>query len=51
MEYPRKEKRFLAEFLGEDAQTLFHGVAARLEEMVGAPGLEFMLVPPSGQSE
>jgi len=51
MEYPRKEKRFLAEFLGEDAQTLFHGVAARLEEAVGTPGLEFKLVPPSGQSE
>ena len=51
MEYPRKEKRFLAELLGEDAQTLFHGVAARLEEAVGAPGLEFRLVPPSGQSE
>jgi protease IV len=51
MEYPRKDKRLLAELLGEDAQTLFHGVAALVEEAVGAPGLEFKLVPPSAESQ
>ena len=51
MEYPRKERRMLAELLGEDAQSLFEGVAARVEEAVGSTGLQFRLVPPAGQSQ
>jgi len=51
MEYPRKERRMLGELLGEDAQSLFEGVAARVEEVVGSTGLQFRLVPPAGQSQ
>src|SRR5450631_529789 len=50
MEYPRKEKRVLAELFGEEAQTLLSGVASRVEEAVGTPGLQFRLVPPGGES-
>jgi protease-4 len=51
MEYPRKEKRILAELFGEDAQTLLSGVASRVEEAVGTPGLQFRLVPPGGEPQ
>jgi protease IV len=50
MEYPRKEKRLLAELFGEEAQTLLQGVASRVEDAVGTPGLQFRLVPPLGES-
>jgi protease IV len=50
MEYPRKEKRVLAELFGEEAQSVLRGVAARLEEAVGSDGLQFRLVPPAGES-
>jgi protease-4 len=50
MEYPRKEKRMLAELFGEDAETLLQGVASRVEDAIGGPGLQFRLVPPSGES-
>jgi len=51
VEYPRKERRMLGELLGEDAQSLFEGVAARVEEAVGTSGLQFRLVPPAGQAQ
>jgi protease IV len=51
MEYPRKERRMLGELLGEDAQSLFEGLAARVEEAVGSTGLQFRLVPPAGPSQ
>jgi protease-4 len=50
MEYPRKEKRMLAELFGEEAQTLLSGVASRVEEAVGTPGLQFRLVAPGGEA-
>jgi protease IV len=50
MEYPRKERRMLAELFGEEAETLVHGVAARMEDAVGTPGLQFRLVSPAGDS-
>jgi protease IV len=49
MEYPRKEKRMLAELFGEDAETLLQGVAARVQEAVGSDGLQFRLAPPAGE--
>jgi protease-4 len=50
MEYPRKERRMLAEMFGEEADTLLQGVAARVEEAVGSDGLQFRLAPPAGES-
>jgi protease IV len=50
MEYPRKERRMLAELFGEEAQSALGGVAARLEEAVGSDGLQFRLLPPAGES-
>lgn len=51
MEYPRKERRLFAELFGEEAQSLLRGVAARVQDVVASPGLEFRLVPPAGESE
>ena len=51
MEYPRKERRVLAELFGEETETLLRGVAARVQAAVAEPGLEFKLVPPAGPSE
>jgi protease IV len=51
MEYPRKDKRMLAELFGEEAETLLQGVASHLKDAVGAPGLQFRLVTPSGESD
>lgn len=51
MEYPRREKRMLQELFGEDAQTLLQGVAARVEEAVGTPGLQFRLALPGGDAQ
>jgi protease-4 len=51
MEYPRKERRLFAEMFGDEAQSLLRGVAARVQEAVASPGLEFRLVPPAGESE
>jgi protease IV len=50
MEYPRKERRVFAEMFGDEAEALLHGVAARVEEAVGSPGLELRLMPPAGES-
>jgi protease-4 len=50
MEYPRKEKRMLAELFGEEAETALRGLAARVEEAVGTEGLQFTLQPPAAES-
>ena len=50
MEYPRRERRLFAQLFGEDTQSLFEGVAARVQEAVGNAGLQFRLVSPTGES-
>jgi len=47
-EYPRKDRRMLAELFGEEADTLLQGVAARVQEAVGSDGLQFRLAPAAG---
>jgi protease-4 len=50
MEYPRKERRMFTELFGEEAETFLRGVTARVDDALGAPGLQMRLVPPSGAS-
>jgi protease IV len=51
MEYPRKDRRMFAELFGDEAETLLRGVASHVQDAVGAPGLQFRLVIPSGESD
>ncbi|MGO9829027.1 MAG: signal peptide peptidase SppA [Myxococcaceae bacterium] len=50
MEYPRKDRRVFAELFGDDAQSLFEGAAARVEELVGSAGLQARMVGPAAES-
>lgn len=43
VEYPRKERPFLRELFGDEADTMVHGLAARLGEVLGRPGFQFLM--------
>jgi protease-4 len=43
VEYPRKKSPFLEQLMGEDAQSLFHGLAQATSRGLGGVGLEYRL--------
>jgi hypothetical protein len=43
VEYPRKERPFIRELFGDEADTMVHGLAARVGEVLGRPGFQFLM--------
>jgi protease-4 len=43
IEYPRKERPFVRELFGDEADAMVHRLAARLGEVMGHPGFQFLM--------
>lgn len=43
IEYPRKERPFVRELFGDDAETVVRGLASRMGEVLGRPGFQFLM--------
>jgi protease-4 len=43
VEYPRKDRPFVRELFGDEADTMVHGLAARVGEVLGRPGFQFLM--------
>jgi protease-4 len=51
IEYPRKERPLMRELLGEDATAAMSGLAARVNEVIGRPGFQFLMPMTDGVGE
>jgi protease IV len=50
-EYPRKERPLVRELFGEEATTAMSGLAARMGEVMGRPGFQFLMPMVDGARE
>jgi protease IV len=51
MEYPRKERALVRELFGEEASSAMSGLAARMGEVMGRPGFQFLMPMVDGVRE